>query len=114
MKPVKFRAKAWSGNTVYGYLYEDVGYGDSKYIILEPKTWSSWRVLDEDSISQFVGFDMDGKEVYEGDTVADRDGKKYIVSLTGGVWIEPTRPPLAKLVTTSVFKLSEGCLYEKD
>lgn len=42
-------------------------------------------IVDPKSVSQFVGFDADGREVYEGDTLVDKNGHEYTAQLVCNV-----------------------------
>lgn len=76
MRTIKFRgARMSDGATIYGYYH--VRAGDA-YI-------DDWRVKPE-TVAQFVGFDANGDEVYEGDLVATDDGDEYEADLFESVW----------------------------
>ena len=56
--PIKFRGKSAVGE-VYGFYVEREG---KPYIVNEFGTMTS---VDEESVSQLVGYDDEGKEIYE-------------------------------------------------
>ena len=62
--PVKFRAKTEKGDFVYGDLIK------GHYIEWMPKIKPAKKRsvhVDKDSVAQLIGYDADGKEIYEGD-----------------------------------------------
>lgn len=81
--PVKFRGLAYSNMSgknftpkmVYGNLHATVS-GDYAQIIpfkVEGKVTDTYLVRPE-TIAQFIGYDMDGKELYSDDTLIDLSG----------------------------------------
>ena len=58
--PIKFRGKRIDGN---GYVYGDLEHKYSRDI------WIDCFEVYPESVSQLVGYDVDGKELYEGDEV---------------------------------------------
>lgn len=77
--PVKFRGRDLSGKLRFGFYAEDCNY---PYII-ERKTWYEVEV---NSVKQLCGYDADGVEIYEDDTVyIDKDGyyREYTAYLKG-------------------------------
>ena len=62
MEKVKFRGKCLdNGKLVYGHFWHSESFG----------TTVNGVVVDPDSVAQLVGYDEQGREVYEGDEVAD-------------------------------------------
>lgn len=86
-KIFNFRAKVIDsdkvdgGRIVYGSL---VDHGESKHC---PRYWiyptdgDRNFPVDTNSITQFIGFDRDGNEVYEGDELIGSDGTKWTACL---------------------------------
>ena len=70
--PIKFRGKSVIGE-IYGYFVTREG---KPYIANDAGTLVS---VDEDTVSQLVGYDVDGKEIYEEDLLNDFAGDSYIV-----------------------------------
>lgn len=72
MRTIKFRGVDTSGELIYGnysqYSRDECAISDGKRLaFVKPET-----------VAQLVGFDKDGKEVYEGDRlINDRDGTHF-------------------------------------
>jgi len=66
--PIKFRGKAENGEYVYGDLMQG-NYDESAFRIKPRKKRPVY--VDKNSVAQLVGYDVDGKEVYEGDAIID-------------------------------------------
>lgn len=65
--PIKFRGLSkYSGKNVYGDFYHGK---KIVYVDLEP--------VDPESVKQLVGYDKDGREVYEGDALETDEGTIY-------------------------------------
>ena len=75
MRPIKFRGRDLdSGEYVFFNLEDillDVAGSYSEYVGLHN--------IDPDSVTQLVGYDKNGKEVYEDDTVIAEDGHEWLV-----------------------------------
>ena len=83
MKLIKFRGKRLdNGELIYGDLLH---YGKYEVCIRSysspDKNSFSTLPVDSKSISQFVGYDADGKEVYEDDVLENDSGKEFKASL---------------------------------
>ena len=77
MRPIKFRGRDIdTGDFVYGHFAENAD-GDS----LITKDFNVGYQVDPDSVAQFVGYDKNGAEVYEGDLLVDKHGIGYVVRL---------------------------------
>lgn len=91
MRVIKFRGKRLdNGEWVYGDLLRMHGV---PYIYPDPAPngWNDYKVI-PDTVGQFTGLlDKNGKEIYEGDIVANDFGNAYIVNMvvewcTDGYW----------------------------
>lgn len=78
-RPIKFRGrvpdsdKLDGGKIVFGSL---VDYGDGMYRFwINPIGGDRNFPVEENSIAQLVGYDKDGNEVYEGDTLVNHNCK---------------------------------------
>ena len=79
-RKIKFRGRDINtGEVIFGDLRH---IGIRTYIFKEAQCYYDEELIevDEDSIAQLVGFDRDGREVYEGDIVAD-DIAEYVTHL---------------------------------
>jgi len=73
MRPIKFRGRYLSGEaTVYGDLIH------TKHGVFIATAPGGCIEVDPDSVAQLVGYDKNGKEVYEGDTVIAPDRYEWI------------------------------------
>ena len=78
-RPIKFRARCIDGEIIHGDLChcgKEVGIRckkDDQFGVYE---------VDPETVAQFVGYDKDGNELYEGDPVRDETGEGW-VSLLG-------------------------------
>lgn len=84
MRDIKFRGRVLDSNKIDG---GKIVCGMLSICTLKDKThWiypldGGWGFeVDPDSVAQLIGYDSNGKEVYEGDIV-ERGGKKFIATL---------------------------------
>lgn len=82
MRKIKFRGKSYDGSFRYGDLIQRHG---QKYIGEE---CGECRIY-PDSIAQLVGYDTDGKEIYEGDCLIAENGIPIYASIGTFARIEP-------------------------
>lgn len=75
MKQIKFRGQLPNGKLVYGDLVQWGGFESPRIC-----SWDNGVIydIDPESVAQFVGYDKDGREVYEGDTLTDGEGQFLI------------------------------------
>ena len=78
-RPIKFRGRDMTGHFVFGLLTKKRirSSGEIRFAIATGTRQSKVIPVDEDSIAQLVGYDKDGAEVYEGDTLVVPCGIEY-------------------------------------
>lgn len=92
MRQIKFRGLDLSGKMRYGFYVECSGVS----YITENHDGDE---VDPDTVAQLVGYDKNGKEVYEGDTLIDDDGAEFLAQLQGVVrWETDDMPDHLKTV----------------
>ena len=74
MRTIKFRGKsALNGKWLFGYL--------SWYQEEDSGRFINGKLVDSGTVGQFIGlYDIEGKEIYEGDIVEDNRGNKTLIS----------------------------------
>lgn len=73
MKIIKFRGKdIQTGKFIYGDLIHSHSEKGGVLISEERPISTPARRVEDDSVAQFVGYDADGKEIYEGDICVDK------------------------------------------
>lgn len=98
MKTIKFRGrvpdsdKRDGGRIVYGSLVE-YDFGIYKFWI-NPLVDNRNYPVEPDSVAQLIGYDVDGKEVYEGDTLIDILGNEYTARIRIELTCEDRRSTL--------------------
>ena len=90
MRQIKFRGRRPNGQIIYGDLLH------KKSAVMIAVTHVLKFHVEPDSVAQLVGFDSNGKEVYEGDKLIDCEGDEYTASICN--------PPQVTAVST----LKEG------
>lgn len=74
MRKIKFRGKnVKTGQIHYGFYSEYPVAGGRIETCITDKNLDTWEVEPE-SVAQLVGYDADGREVYEGDQLIRLDG----------------------------------------
>ena len=71
MLPIKFRGKEFkTGNIVYGInITHGNSYEGKEKIIWIGDEENGYHTVEEDSIVLLVGYDKDGREIYDGDAL---------------------------------------------
>ena len=75
MRPIKFRGRDMNGNLVYGLLTKKKirSSGELRWAIAVGNCSLPETIpVNENSIAQLVGYDKDGREVYEGVRLVQR------------------------------------------
>ncbi|MBR1807252.1 MAG: hypothetical protein IJ774_12820 [Selenomonadaceae bacterium] len=88
-RPIKFRGRDMAGHFVFGLLTKKRirSSGEIRFAIATGNCSAAETIpVNENSIAQLVGFDCDGREVYEGDTIVD-DIAEYVAHLFPNVRI---------------------------
>ena len=84
--PIKFRGKSEvTGKIIYGIGVKV--YPDYSTMILDSLACED---VEEDSVAQLIGYDIDGNEIYEGYIVRDVDGNEFLARLEARVDCEFT------------------------
>ena len=83
-RPIKFRGRDIRGRILFG----DIRHNNGVWFMFDGDFWYE---VDSDSIAQLVGYDKDGNEIYEGDTVVSEYGDEIVARLIDNL------PPKAKL-----------------
>lgn len=78
--PIKFRGETFEGKIVYGDFVHYVPMSTFNGIVDKD---GYVHEIKRDSERQLAGYDADGNELYEYDTVVDQNGDEYTVYLKG-------------------------------
>ena len=94
-KEIKFRGRSiHSGELVYGDLvHTDTGAVNIRYIEknfggVAGRIAIFVKEVEPYSVAQLIGYDADGNEVYEGDTLFDNYGESQVADLSVGLIAE--------------------------
>ena len=82
MRHIKFRGRDKRGNVFYGSYNQDMG-------IIDDWEYAACHAVDDKDVAQFVGYDKNGKEVYEGDVLVDEYGAEYEIGLQSTAYWKP-------------------------
>ena len=74
MKKIKFRGVTSEGKVITSC---GVRFDDDSPRLLVKDGFTAWQKILADSFAQLVGYDADGKEVYEGDKLKHVDDENY-------------------------------------
>ena len=83
MRQIKFRGKDMTGQFVYGLLAKKKLRTSGKIVwaIATGRQLSDFIPVMESSIAQFVGYDKNGEEVYEGDELIDEYEQEHVAEI---------------------------------
>ena len=86
MRPIKFRGRSYNGEFYYGELQwiDNERYRklhERKEQIITIYNGDFHVDVDPESVAQLVGYDSDGREVYEGDVLIHASGEEWIAAL---------------------------------
>ena len=75
-RPIKFRGRDAYGKLHYGDLWQR-----TDGMILFDHDETVWQRVHPESVAQLVGYDCDGREVYEGDFLVNDNGDGFLAEL---------------------------------
>lgn len=81
-RPIKFRGRDMTGHFVFGLLTKKRirSSGEIRFAIATGNCSAAETIpVNENSIAQLVGFDCDGREVYEGDIITNGQGYETVI-----------------------------------
>ena len=83
MRQIKFRGKDMTGQWVYGLLAKKKMRSSGKIVWAIATGWqlSDFIPVQENSIAQFVGYDKNDAEIYEGDELIDEYEQEHIAEI---------------------------------
>ncbi|MBR1645221.1 MAG: hypothetical protein IJ774_05835 [Selenomonadaceae bacterium] len=104
-RPMKFRWRDYDdGRIRYAYFFLDFG-GNPR--IREGHIEDRGIALDSERLAQLVGYDCNGREVYEGDKIAIDGGKTFIAFLGSSVTLPEFFKGNSEAVNFDNLKLKE-------
>ena len=74
---IKFRGIAEDGKHIFSNSIDFEVDGKGREFCRLKDEFGNWIYVDPDSVAQFVGYDAEGKEVYEGDKLNHVDDEDY-------------------------------------
>ena len=73
---MKFKCRTWyCGKYYYGYVVDE----DEEGVTFCENSYGDYMNVRPQDVERLLGYDCDGKEVYEGDEVANSQGAKFSV-----------------------------------
>ena len=99
MRTIKFRGRDMNGHFVYGLLTKKKirSSGEIRWAIATGNCTAGETVpVNENSIAQLVGYDVQSAEVYEGDKVISEYGDEVVARLMDNLPPKPTLKEVAK------------------
>ena len=92
MRPIKFRGETFDGKVVYGDLLHYGKYEKCiRSYLLPDKISISTLPVKPESVALLVGYDADGKEIYEGDELITPDGTHIYAAICCHAKIAPAK-----------------------
>ena len=83
LESIKFRGKKLNGQYIYGWFamkFNDNG-DYVPVIIWDAENPAYYSEVEPNSVAQLIGYDSNGKEVYEGDKLVSAAGIEFIAEL---------------------------------
>lgn len=71
---IKFRGHDKRGNVFYGSYNQNMG-------VIDDWEYAACHAVDDEDVAQLCGYDKNGSEVYEGDTLIDENGNEHIAEI---------------------------------
>ena len=92
-RPIKFRGRDINGNFVYGLPTKKKirSNGEIRWAIATGNCSAAETIpVNENSIAQLVGYDVDGEEIYEGSEVIGEYGDEVVARLIDNLSPKPS------------------------
>ena len=88
-REIKFRGRDRRGNVFYGSY-------DQSTATINDFEYAECHAVEPESVAQLIGYDVNGKEIYEGDVVIGEYGDKVVARLMDNLPPKPTLQEVAK------------------
>ena len=78
---IKFRGITEDGKYIFSDSIQFNVDGKGREFCRLKDEFGNWLFVDPESVVQFIGYDADGNEIYEGDSLIDSDGFEHFAPL---------------------------------